>query len=86
MIESRADAQRTIQSREPNHFEDMKRRFAGAGLSAAQWEEFRIFFKGDVQHVIQNAVKTVDQTIRSVAEGEAGQAVDPAKRRRQICR
>ena len=74
-----ADAQQTIQSREPNRFEDMKRRFAGAGLSAAEWEEFRMFFKGNVQQVIQSAVKTLDETIRSVIEGEAGKPVDPGK-------
>jgi hypothetical protein len=47
-----ADVRQTTQSREPNRFRDLQTRFAGAGLSAADWEMFRMVFKGDVEHVI----------------------------------
>src|SRR5208282_2094021 len=63
LMDLQADVQQTTQSREPNRFRDQQSRFLGAGLSATEWDAFRMEFKGNPVQTIQNAVKTLDAAI-----------------------
>ena len=74
-----ADVRQTTQSREPNRFRDLQTRFAGAGLSAADWEVFRMVFKGDVEHVINEAVKAVEAKITAATEIDPQNPLDSSK-------
>lgn len=71
------DVLQTIETREPDRFGELKRKFAGTALSDAQWESFRMDFKGDVQDIIIEASKALDSSIKTATEGKDGKFPDP---------
>jgi ABC-type lipoprotein export system ATPase subunit len=79
LTDLQADVQQTRQSREPNRFRDQQNRFVGAGLSAAEWDSFRMEFKGVPEQIIQNAVKALDAAITMAVQGDPVHPLDVAK-------
>ncbi|HET6844347.1 MAG TPA: AAA family ATPase [Candidatus Angelobacter sp.] len=74
-----ADVQHTTQTREPNRFREQQSRFVGAGLSAADWDAFRMEFEGNPVQLIQNAVKVLDAEILTAIQGDPQHPLDAAK-------
>ena len=72
-----ADVKQTRVVREPNQFRELQGRFTGAGLTPQEWSNFRMGFVGDVDRVLDQAIKTVDQAILFALEGNPKQPVDP---------
>jgi hypothetical protein len=74
-----ADVKQTTQTREPNRFRDLQIRFAGTGLTATDWEAFRMAFKGDVETIINTAVKVIDAAIKKATEVDPNNPIDSTK-------
>jgi ABC-type multidrug transport system ATPase subunit len=72
-----ADTRQTRSSREPARFEELQRRFTGAGLTPLEWESFRMAFVGNVDTVVAQAIQAVDQAILFVIEGNPGRPINP---------
>ena len=72
-----ADTRQTKSSREPARFEELQRRFTGAGLTPQEWEAFRMAFVGRVDDVLVQAVRGVDQAILFAIEGNPSKPVSP---------
>jgi energy-coupling factor transporter ATP-binding protein EcfA2 len=72
-----ADVRQTRLVREPTRFQELQRRFAGSGLTPQEWSNFKMGFVGEVDGVVDQAVKTVDQTILFAHEGNPKQPVSP---------
>jgi len=66
-------------SREPGRSSEMRRRFAGAGLSNAEWTAFEMAFKGDVDGVLKAAKARADLAIKMADEGDPKAPADPKK-------
>ena len=73
-----ADTRQTRSSREPARFEELQRRFAGAGLTPLEWESFRMAFVGKVDTVVALAIQTVDQAILFAIEGNPSKPISPS--------
>jgi hypothetical protein len=76
LVDLGADVQQTVQSREPARFQELKRRFAGTGLSSPDWEAFKMVFAGDVGQIVQKAVQALDKSINLAIEGDTDQPLD----------
>ena len=72
-----ADTRQTRSSREPARFDELQRRFNGAGLTAQEWESFRMAFVGKVDTVIILAIQAVDQAILFATEGNPSKPINP---------
>jgi hypothetical protein len=71
-----SDVKQTRLVREPARLQELQRRFSGTGLTQQQWANFRMGFVGNVDSVLENSVKTVDQAILFAYEGNPKQPVD----------
>jgi ABC-type Mn2+/Zn2+ transport system ATPase subunit len=72
------DTRQTRSSREPARFEELQRRFTGAGLTPLEWESFRMAFEGEVDTVVALAIQTVDQAILFAIEGDPSKPINPS--------
>jgi len=79
LLELNADAKQTVESREPNRFQDLKRRYGGTHLTDDEWEAFRMVFEGDVSPILQAAVLKVDGSIKLATEGQPENPLDVTK-------
>lgn len=66
-------------SREPLRLREMRRKFAVAGLSEAEWNSFQMSFKGDVDKVLADAKLRVDVAIKRLVEGDPKLPIDLTK-------
>jgi ABC-type lipoprotein export system ATPase subunit len=64
-------------SREPLRFIDMRRKFAGSGLSNPEWTTFEMIFKGDVDAVLKAAKARADLAVKLADEGDPKAPTDP---------
>ncbi len=71
-----ADTRQTRSSREPARFDELQRRFTGAGLTPQEWEAFRMAFVGKIDDVLLQAVRGVDQAILFAIEGNPSKPVN----------
>lgn len=55
---------------EPQRLLDMMEQNSDAGLTAAEWKEFEMTFKGDVKNIIANAKKVADIQAAILKDGE----------------
>jgi energy-coupling factor transporter ATP-binding protein EcfA2 len=66
-------------SREPGRSTEMRRRFAGAALSNAEWAAFEMVFKGDVDGVLKAAKTRTDVAIKAAVEDDPKAPTDTKK-------
>jgi hypothetical protein len=71
------DVRQIRQVREPSRFREMQSRFAGTGLNQQDWLNFRMGFAGNVDSVLDQATKTIDQAILFAIEGNPRATVNP---------
>jgi hypothetical protein len=71
------DVRQIRQVREPSRFREMQSRFAGTGLNQQEWLNFRMGFAGNVDSVLDQATKTIDQAILFAIEGDPNASVNP---------
>lgn len=64
------DVRQIRQVREPSRFRDMQTRFMATGLTPQEWANFGMRFAGNVDVVLDQATKTVDQAILFAIEGD----------------
>jgi energy-coupling factor transporter ATP-binding protein EcfA2 len=64
------DVRQVRQVREPTRFRDMQTRFVGTGLTPQEWTNFAMRFTGNVDAVLDQATKAVDQAILFAIEGD----------------
>lgn len=64
---------------EPTRFADMRKRFASAELSDADWSAFSMIFTGDVDAVLYHAKYVADKSIAALIEGDPTSPVDTTK-------
>ena len=64
------DVRQVRQVREPSRFREMQTRFAGTGLAPQEWANFGMKFAGNVDSVLDQATKAVDQAILFAIEGD----------------
>jgi hypothetical protein len=77
LVDLGADVLQTRQVREPGRLQDLQRRFAGTGLTPQEWANFRMAFVGNVDTVLEQATRAVDQLILFAIEGNPNQPVNP---------
>jgi hypothetical protein len=66
-------------SREPARFADMRRRFAGTGLTIPEWAAFEMTFKIEVDAVLEAAKLRADCSVRVAEEGDPQFPIDTKK-------
>lgn len=66
-------------STEPSRFADMRRRYATAGFSSADWAPFEMDFKGNVSTALNNAKRSANEAIRIAIEGDPASPIDLTK-------
>lgn len=64
------DVRQIRQVREPSRFRDMRTRFAATTLTPEEWASFGMKFAGNVDTILDQATKTVDQAILFAIEGD----------------
>lgn len=64
------DVRQIRQVREPSRFRDMHTRFEATALTPQEWASFGMKFAGNVDAVLDQATKTVDQAILFAIEGD----------------
>jgi hypothetical protein len=71
-----ADVKQTRLVREPARIRDLQNRFGATALRPHEWLSFRMEFVGDVDAVLDDAVKTIDQQILFAIEGNPKQPIN----------
>jgi hypothetical protein len=66
-------------SREPARFAEMRRRFAGTGLTSPEWAAFEMSFKAEVDAVLKAAKIRADVAIKMAEEGDPKVPTDTKK-------
>lgn len=66
-------------SREPARFADMRRRFAGAGLTTPEWGAFEMSFKSEVDAVLKAAKLRAELNVRTAEEDDPKRPTDTKK-------
>jgi energy-coupling factor transporter ATP-binding protein EcfA2 len=66
-------------SREPARFTEIRRKFAGAGLSNLEWASFEMVFKGDVDVILKAAKVRADLAVNLAEGGDPKAPTDPNK-------
>ena len=59
-----AEVRQVRETTEPARLRDMKDRYGGTELTASQWHEFRMEFKGDVEAICQNAIAVTEKDVK----------------------
>ena len=66
-------------SREPARFAEMRRRFAGTGLTSPEWAAFEMSLKAEVDAVLKSAKIRADVAIKMAEEGDPKVPTDTEK-------
>src|SRR5204863_391425 len=64
---------------EPQRLADMMEQHAKAGLTADEWKDFEMEFKGEVKTIIANAKKVADIGVEILQNGDTKNPIDPEK-------
>ena len=64
------DVRQVRQVREPSRLRDMQMRFAATALTPKEWTSFGMQFAGDVDVILDQATKAVDQAILFAIQGD----------------
>jgi hypothetical protein len=79
LVDLSLDVEQTAQTREPNRFRELKRKFGGAGLTTSEWDAFKMAFAGDVTGIVDKAISKLDGAIMLATEGDLQNPLDPEK-------
>ncbi len=79
LVDLSLDVDHTVETREPNRFQEMKRKFGSAGLTATEWDAFKMGFSGDTKGIIEKAISKLDGAITRATEGDLENPLDPEK-------
>lgn len=66
-------------SREPNRFSEMQRKFSSASLSVEEWKAFGMQFQGDVDGVLKKAKAKAELAIKKAVEEDPENPTDQKK-------